>query len=339
MKKILIIADGLSGRGGTEKVLKDFYDYFIYDYKIKILLLNPCLNEEWLCGINFECISKQIPLDEVLKQSIEQYQPSLILTPNYFYLTILKKYSQAKIIFWDHMSYSYYHAQKPVFLENIYHADHYFAICKGIERSLHALGISQEKISLIYNPIEQQQELKRTTEKIKFIYVGRLFCYQQKRCMDILHAIEKIKELDFTFEFYGDGQDRIELEQAVQQLGLQEKVKFLGWFDKPWQAITEASCLILPSQYEGLPLVLGEAISYGIPCLASDCKFGPEDIITESINGSLFEVGDVEALANKMQQFIANPKNFYNAYKIKDSISYLYRENYFRNLEKVLEHL
>ncbi|WP_269913680.1 glycosyltransferase [Acinetobacter sp. HY1485] len=339
MKKILIIADGLSGHGGTEKVIRDFYDYFTDNYKIKILLLNHCLNEEWLCDTHFEYVSAELILEDVLKQSLEQYQPNLILTPNYFYLKVLKEYKQASIIFWDHMSYSYYHAQKPVFLENIYYADHYFAICTGIEHSLHDLGISQEKISLIYNPIEQQQELKRTTEKIKFIYVGRLFCYQQKRCMDILHAIKKIKKLNFTFEFYGDGQDRTELEQAVQQFGLQEKVKFLGWFDKPWQAITEASCLILPSQYEGLPLVLGEAISYGIPCLASDCKFGPKDIITESVNGSLFEVGDVEVLANKMQQFVANPKNFYNADKIKESIAYLYRENYFKNLEKILEHL
>ena len=373
MKKILVISDCLSGRGGIEKVVKDFYHHFHNNeqYQVELLILNSTMDTQWLHNIHFNALNvseyvkqkrkkslmlratlqgqiKQYYKNRILSKKLEhvilEYSPDIILSTGYLYLNLVKNICvknnlNTKLLFWDHMSHSYYLAQNKTFLKNVKVADHYFAICTGIERSLYDLGISQHKISLIYNPIEQQQELKRTTEKIKFIYVGRLFCYQQKRCMDILHAIEKIKALNFTFEFYGDGQDRIELEQTVQQLGLQDKVKFLGWFDKPWQTITEASCLILPSQYEGLPLVLGEAISYGIPCLASDCKFGPEDIISEGINGSLFEVGDVEALASKMEQFITNPKKFYNADKIKDSISYLYRENYFKNLEKILEHL
>ncbi|MFH4263661.1 glycosyltransferase, partial [Acinetobacter baumannii] len=85
--------------------------------------------------------------------------------------------------------------------------------------------------------------------------VGRLFLYGQKRCMDIIHAIKKIEDLDFIFEFYGDGQDKDQLILECKKLGIDHKIIFKGWFDQPWDYIEDASCLILASQYEGLPLV------------------------------------------------------------------------------------
>ncbi|MGQ0911687.1 glycosyltransferase [Acinetobacter baumannii] len=139
------------------------------------------------------------------------------------------------------------------------------------------------------------------------------------------------------FKFYSA--DQLILE--CKKLGIDHKIIFKGWFDQPWDYIEDASCLILASQYEGLPLVLAEAISYGIPCISSDCKFGPEDIIIPSVNGGLFEVGNVDQLAHMMEKFIENPFDFRSSKEIevKNSISKLYEENYFKNLKKLVDSL
>ena len=373
MKKILLIADSLSGRGGMEKVLKTFYHQFnqYEEFSVKLILLNSSKDTTWLNNVNFSVFDiseivkerrkknallriflqgkikknyKDNITEKTLAEMITQDKPDLIISTGYSYLNILNRIRNNiklnyKIIFWDHMSHSYYLSDNKEFLTNIKAVDYFFAISSGIKKSLINLGVSEDKIALIYNPIKERELNKFNIERMKFIYVGRLFSYDQKRCMDIIHAIKKIESLNFVFEFYGDGQDKDKLVLECNKLGLDHKVIFRGWFDQPWDHIEDASCLILASQYEGLPLVLAEAISYGIPCISSNCKFGPEDIIIPKVNGDLFEVGNVDQLANMMKNYISNSLNFRSEKEIKHSISNLYEEKYFENLKRVIDHL
>lgn len=373
MKKILLIADSLSGRGGMEKVLTTFYHQFnqYEGFSVKLILLNSSKDTTWLENVDFSVFDiseivkkrrkknallrlflqgkvkknyKDNMTEKTLAEMIARESPDLIVSTGYSYLNILNRIRNNiklnyKIIFWDHMSHSYYLSDNKEFLKNIKSVDYFFAISSGIKRSLLNLGVAEDKIALIYNPIKERELNKFNIEKIKFIYVGRLFSYDQKRCMDIIHAIKKIESLNFVFEFYGDGQDKDKLVLECNNLGLDDKVVFKGWFDQPWDHIEDASCLILASQYEGLPLVLAEAISYGIPCISSNCKFGPEDIITPQVNGDLFEVGNIDQLANMMKKFISNSLDFRSENQIKKSISNLYEEKYFEKLKKVVESL
>ncbi|MHA3103832.1 glycosyltransferase [Acinetobacter sp. ANC 3791] len=373
MKKILLIADELSGRGGTEKVLKTFYHHFnnYKEYQVNLLLLNSCKHTTWLDNINYETYDvsdflkgkrkrnillrcflqgkikknyKYKIMEGVLREVIKNKNPDIVISIGHCYLSQLDNIRNInmldyKIVFWDHMSHSYYLSGNKEFVKNINVVDHFFSISTGIKKSLLQLGISDNKISLIYNPIKKQEVNKFNIEKIKFIYIGRLFSYDQKRCMDIVHAIKKIENLDFIFEFYGDGQDKDQLILECKKLGIDHKIIFKGWFDQPWDYIEDASCLILASQYEGFGLVLAEAISYGIPCISSNCKFGPEDIIISHVNGNLFEVGNVDQLARMMEEFILDPFTFKIKGDIRGSISELYEDNCFKKLENVVESL
>ncbi|MDE9571749.1 glycosyltransferase, partial [Xenorhabdus bovienii] len=78
-----------------------------------------------------------------------------------------------------------------------------------------------------------------------------------------------------------------------------------GWVKEPWsfvqESIVEVSSLLLTSKNEGFPMVLGEAISYGIYCISSDCQTGTTDIIKKYRNGELYPVGDVKELAHILQ--------------------------------------
>lgn len=67
-----------------------------------------------------------------------------------------------------------------------------------------------------------------------------------------------------------------------------------------------SSCYVLSSVYEGFPMVILEAQSYGLPVISYDCKTGPRDLVQHNINGMLVNDKDIEQLAMSMIMFTKN---------------------------------
>lgn len=65
-----------------------------------------------------------------------------------------------------------------------------------------------------------------------------------------------------------------------------------------------ASIYAMTSRYEGLPMVLLEAQSYGLPIVSFDCKCGPKDIIDEGENGFIVDDGNITLLAVRMAELM-----------------------------------
>ncbi len=129
---------------------------------------------------------------------------------------------------------------------------------------------------------------------LKLVFVGRLS--PEKRVQDLLFALKKQSEV--SLNIIGDGPQKEELEALTIQLGLNETVAFSGrkeWGDELFSELKRHDILVLPSENEGLPLVIAEAMSCGLPVIASNVGGIPE-IVRNEVNGLLFEKGDLNML-------------------------------------------
>ncbi|CAB3753783.1 glycosyltransferase [Paraburkholderia humisilvae] len=104
----------------------------------------------------------------------------------------------------------------------------------------------------------------------------------------------------------GEGPDRGMLERLAKELDVAEHVHFMGFRSNPFPYIRQAEMLVLSSRYEGLPMVLREAMAIGTPVLSSDCPTGPRDLLDGGRAGLLAPPGDAQALAHEMQRLLTD---------------------------------
>ncbi|WP_094571054.1 glycosyltransferase [Mucilaginibacter xinganensis] len=105
----------------------------------------------------------------------------------------------------------------------------------------------------------------------------------------------------------GDGEEKSNLICQIYNLGLRDRVKLLGAKTNLQDYYSQAEIFVLPSRNEGYPNALVEAMSFGCPCIAMNCEFGPSEIIKNKKNGILLPNGSIDALSNTLKQLIADP--------------------------------
>ena len=104
----------------------------------------------------------------------------------------------------------------------------------------------------------------------------------------------------------GDGGFRAELEALAVELGIGERVHFTGYRNNPHAVVARASALVLSSRYEGMPMVLLEALALGKPVISTDCPTGPREILDDGRFGLLVPIGDVGALAGALGRLLSD---------------------------------
>lgn len=115
----------------------------------------------------------------------------------------------------------------------------------------------------------------------------------------------------------GDGPLRSEIERQIDQYGLHENVKLLGFRHDVQHWIEKASCFVLTSDHEGSPNVLAEAMAIGTPIISTDCSFGPSELLGDD-RGRLAVVGDEQSLVDAIKDTLQNPDGaHYRAEKAK----------------------
>ena len=101
----------------------------------------------------------------------------------------------------------------------------------------------------------------------------------------------------------GDGDKEEELQKYSFKLGIQNRIVFLGYQEKPMPSMEESDLLILPSKEERLGRVIVEAMHLGTPVIGSRIGGIPE-VIEHEVNGLLVTLGDVNSYTNAMSRIL-----------------------------------
>ena len=160
-------------------------------------------------------------------------------------------------------------------------------------------------LMVIPNPITINDSTHTDCTSKKAIAVGR---YTYQKGFDLLiNAWQKVyKEYpDWELNIYGGG-DHESFQKEVEALGLKQIIKCHKAISNITEKYQESSIFILSSRFEGLPLVLMEAMSIGLPCVSFACPCGPKDIIHDGEDGILCENGNTQQLADGICKLIEN---------------------------------
>jgi glycosyltransferase involved in cell wall biosynthesis len=123
----------------------------------------------------------------------------------------------------------------------------------------------------------------------------------------LIEAFSLCRLTDVDLLIVGDGDEREALTNQINKLGLKNKVFMPGAKTNLQDYYSQAQLFVLPSRNEGYPNALVEAMSFGCPCVAMDCEFGPSEIITNDHNGILVPANNVAALSNAMVRMFKAP--------------------------------
>jgi N-acetylgalactosamine-N,N'-diacetylbacillosaminyl-diphospho-undecaprenol 4-alpha-N-acetylgalactosaminyltransferase len=137
--------------------------------------------------------------------------------------------------------------------------------------------------------------------------VGRLT--RQKRIDLLLAAWKRLPaQPDAHLVLLGDGPLRADLERRAAALGLGERVHFQGFQANPYAWMARSDIFVLASDYEGLPNAMIEAQGLGLPAVATDCRYGPSEIVEPAKTGLLVPTGDADALARALESLLTRPE-------------------------------
>lgn len=161
------------------------------------------------------------------------------------------------------------------------------------------------KIVAIANPVSYEDiENIPSLEYKTVLAVGRL---THVKGYDLLiTAWSKIARQmsDWKVIIVGSGEDEIMLKQMAKDFAVEDSIVFAGQQSNMDQFYRKASFFCMSSRFEGLPMALLEAQSYGLPIVAFDCDTGPAEIVEHNTSGFLVELGNIAELANALFELI-----------------------------------
>lgn len=102
----------------------------------------------------------------------------------------------------------------------------------------------------------------------------------------------------------GEGRERASLDSLAAELGIADRVALPGFVSNPYPYLRCAQVFAHSSRWEGLPVVLVEAMALGVPVVSTDCPSGPREILDGGRLGTLVDVGDADAMASGICRYL-----------------------------------
>ena len=166
----------------------------------------------------------------------------------------------------------------------------------------------RKKSVIIPNPLELERLPPPWTgpRRKEVVAAGRL--EEQKNFRLLIRAFAEFQKAypDYSLTIYGEGSLKRELEEFARETLPAGSYALPGSTKELLCAMNGAAMFVLSSDYEGMPNVLIEAMALGLPCISTDCRCGPADLIEDGSSGLLVPVGDSGALSAAMKRVAAS---------------------------------
>lgn len=195
-------------------------------------------------------------------------------------------------------------------------ADCVTAVSRGVADDLQTrLRLEPKRTRVVYNPVITPDLLEHSWAPVDepwleddlpvLVAAGRLT--RVKGFDLLLRALATVRsDHDCRLIILGEGPLRGELERQVQELGLAGSVKLPGFVANPSAYMRRSTVFVLSSHFEGLPGVLIQAMACGVAVVATDCRFGPNEIVTDGEDGVLVPPAKPGALSAALLKLLRN---------------------------------
>ncbi|MGE6487390.1 glycosyltransferase [Paenisporosarcina sp. NPDC076898] len=194
------------------------------------------------------------------------------------------------------------------------------AVSNGARNSLIEISPSLEKkIVTVYNPLPMDVISKLADEDIDINFninssipmilgMGRLTYQKGFEYLITAHANLIKNGYEHNLIILGEGEERSHLESLVKKLGVSNTVFLPGFQSNPYSWMKKADLFVLSSRFEGFGMVLGEAMSLGVPVISTNCPSGPEELLNSGEYGILVPVEDSVNLSKAIENLFVKPK-------------------------------
>lgn len=340
MKKICFLVGNIGLAGGTEKVTtllasnidRERYNVFIlniFDGRQPFFYLNKnvkndCLYDEKI-SLKTRYIKTIIKIREYIKKN--KIDTLVVVDSISCIFTIPALVGiNTKHICWEHFNYNNDMGARSRKLGR--YLASLFSDCivtltnKDLQNWKNNLPVRGE-IKAIPNPNPYSVDIDHspTLSQKTVLSVGRL-SYEKGYDL-LLEAWKIISDSISTWKLVivGEGLELAKLKKMANDLKINNSVDFVGkQTDIPF-FYKKASFFCLSSRFEGLPMVLLECQSFGLPAVAFNCDTGPSEIIIDNVNGKLVKNGDIEDLSKKILELINLTKDQYSHYVVNSKVN------------------
>ncbi|MGL5117734.1 MAG: glycosyltransferase [Plesiomonas shigelloides] len=322
MNKLVFVNSGM-GIGGVERVISLWANYFINYTTVEIATekkdesfykIDPRIERsqlEYKINVRFLPVYRIIKMFKFLKnRNLET-----IIFNKYRYvnsLYILRKfgfYKNIKLVYFSHGGIkdfeTFYPLRKSKKIFETF--DEIICLYKG-EKILNKKFsfIDEKKIKIISNPVSFKTLEKANYLKKEIIFVGRISKYPKG--LDFLIEIWSkisIKNKEWKLKIVGDGEDKEELQEIIKNKGLQKNITLIEAQKNIEDYYLESSIFVLTSRYEGMPMVVMEAMECGLPIISFDID-GISNLIEDNENGYLIKKYNTDEYAEKLEFLMKN---------------------------------
>lgn len=274
-----------------------FYHEFLKEHKVDVVINQCGLFQDSTLYLNIgdnKCKTISVPHSNPMINYEHLSSEELVLKDKTFigflkliarfliYPKIKRNYLQSRV---DHFKYLFAHSDKVALLSSS-HKDVFVK---------YGIDYEEDKIDVIPNPFSFA--IQENPKKKQLLYVGRLE-QGEKRPDRLIKIWERLyrKFPDWEMVIVGDGKERSRLEQEAKRL---ERISFVG-FQSPEQYYRDASIFCLTSNLEGFPMVLPEAMAFGVVPFAFDSFPAVHDIIEDNKTGVLVKPFSIKEYADKL---------------------------------------